>query len=340
MCGFLLKTAEREKTEKNQAVHSSLTVTMDKLSNQVLDMGESTMVVVHPEMGGGVDIGSFLFRHQSKFVVLETLVLVELMITSSSVTIHTLGGCGIAIVWLFTIVMREEQAQRALGSVFPRLLICSTVLLTAIVLIKVFFIGEEADLSLFFLGTTFAGDHILLALEVVPSSVQFILAGGTEVAQNQQSYGVFRGERKRNHILQAIQDRFVCLVLAFVYMISTALIAVHAILVFPIRFLISECYWKARFVEWQAEENADRQRSGGHKKKLDDKTTRAGRVSLNNHLLWYITVVLVDIEFLAIGLAVAFFSGGAQIGGTSFVQADPNQACCCGNKFIGNGTAC
>ena len=278
------------------------------------------------------------FREQFKFAILQTLVLLELMVTSSSTTIYGLGSAGAAVIWSFTFLARDDKAKAALGVFFPSLLFCSTMLLTVITLVKVNQEREQTDLSLVFLGVAFTTDNFLMTLDLIPPAVKFVLAGGSR----QRVEGLVKGSKSGcKKVIRNVLDIVVLLIIAFVAILSIIIGIIHAVIVYPVYLVVNRFVMQPKFQAWVREEKTRRADEGTP---MTNEEVQA-ETALRRILILFTCVLTVDCEFIAIAIGMAYYSGGANVGGTPFgennnINCTPFASCCCDHVIIGNRSVC
>lgn len=290
-------------------------------NRRISDAGDGTA-------GGGGDgavseeIGGELFWEQIKFAVLQTLVLIELATTSCSALVYGLCGAGAAILWFFCVVLQGEQAKNALVTLYPLILMVSTMLLSVIALIKVFYVQEQSSLSLVFLGVAFTSDHVLLVRTLIPRIGKFNLGIDPSSSGNNNEGTLTVDRHPCVAFFATIVDWFTTFILIIFALAGSAICAFHAAIGYPLTFLIDKYLMGRLLDEWEREtvtlknreiEAGDRV---GSKIIIDDKRRQAIRNAMWRSVFLFLTVIVVDLEFLAIAISMAEITGGVQLGGS------------------------
>lgn len=284
-----------------------------------------------PDTSRMFDIGEFYFAQQVKFSLLQTLILIEVMVSSSSTVIYTLSGIGIAVLWFFTILLKDDQVKKALAYLYPRLLMASTQLLSVILLIKVYFANEQSDLNLVFLGVAFTSDNLLLMIEVIPLTCKYMMTGASAQQESDKRKSVvpidgeedetgetcYASFKRRFPILSGIQDGVAALTIVIVTAMSYIIVLIHAILAFPISWLINRFIMKSKIDRWERQVNRDRRGVMGdyESAKVSEDVKQKATSAVNRAIFLFVTALLVDLQFLAIAVAMSEVSGTTSVGG-------------------------
>jgi hypothetical protein len=278
-----------------------------------------------------VDIGEFYFGQQVKFSLLQTLILIEVMVSSSSKVIYTLSGIGIGILWFFTLLLKDDQVKRALAYLYPRLLMLSTMLLSVILLIKVYFANEQSDLNLVFLGIAFTSDNFLLMTDVIPLTCKYMMTGASaqQAEDKRKSVVPINDEEEEEEetwyawftktfpIISRIQDGIALVTILLVTGISFIIILVHGILAAPITWAVNRFIMRSKIDRWERQVNRDRRgvMADYESSKVSQDAKKSATTAVNRAVFLFVSALLVDLEFLAIAIAMSEVSGATTVGG-------------------------
>jgi len=273
------------------------------------------------------EIGKKLFREQIKFSVLQMLILLELALTSDSRTIWGLCGGGVFILLFVPAVVRGGH-EESLVRLYPLTLMVSTSLLSLIILLKVLFIREQTDLSPVFLGVALTSDHALLATNLIPMITRYSFAkykkewvkneeeGCAAICTGMTSLPSMTSLPRKMPCrrgckffsLRAIPDLLAFVILSVYFVAGYLIYYIHMAISY---ILMHFAFWfrlDDRFEKWKDKVRLDRDEDELMIKQIK-------KVTMDN-VRYYITVLIVDLEFTAIAIAMAVTSGGATVGGT------------------------
>lgn len=264
--------------------------------------------------------------------MLQSLVLIELIVSSSSQTVYILSGAGIGMILFFMFLVKDDAAKKSLAVIYPSLLVLSTSLLSVVTLLKVLLFSEQTDLSLVFLGVAFTSDNLLLVLEFVPRYSKYILAGRNSFGRRGSLEEVMDagwfGNRCNNmqcSTLSTCQDYFVLFTLFLIMVVSSIIFTAHILISGSIFYCLKKAGFENAFNIWGMEENQRRKNNEPVPiAELSKNEIAAIFKKTRFTIVLFISVLVVDVEFLAVAISMAVVSGGSRIGGIP----------------IGNGTNC
>lgn len=281
-------------------------------------------------------LGTVYFDEQLKFSLLQTLILVELWMTSSSPVVGGLCGAGVVVLIATTLIVHVEKAYDTLAFLFPMLLIFSTAMLTAIVLIKALVEKEVVDVNLVFLGIAFTVDNLLMFAKIVPLSAMafYQSEGGKRESLRRPISGSVVVRGKMGWAKYGL-DKAKATILFLFPLLACLVCVVQAPLAAACTFLVYHLAVMPRMPKWQAEAN-----SSSHGENISADDSNRTKQGIKRILFLYSCVVLVDFEFIGVVIAMSTITGGSQLGGQKYNVPVANADCCCAGAFIGNHSGC
>ncbi|KAH9259762.1 hypothetical protein BASA81_002184 [Batrachochytrium salamandrivorans] len=283
-------------------------------------MMEQSFPPLPPALGGNAEshknnsnlskseFGYFYFKEQGKLCIMQLLVFIELVMTTSSLVVYVLCAGGIFLLLFFTLLVRLVKQEDSLILLYPALLMITACLLSVVTLVKVFWAHEQTEFALTFLGITFTVDHLLLMSEAVKKNAEFALMNFKydEVAQGQ-------------HWLAMVWD-FVLYCFVLLAIVSAGVIGLVHLPVAGLVYCVLKTWLVPRYV-------ADAETTVYGTTKNAPQTNEV----VEHGLMLWLSVLVVDIEFCVVAGVCSYVSGGLQTGGTSILS---QQLCACGGVGI------